>query len=113
MKLLFDQNISYRVVTKLNNCFPGCKHISQVGLLGCEDSEIWMFARTHEYIIVTFDSDFYDISLINGIPPKIIWLRTGNLITNNIADLLKANKDTIDEFINNPEQVKQTCLEIQ
>jgi predicted nuclease of predicted toxin-antitoxin system len=45
--------------------------------------------------------------------PKIVWIRTGNLTTNDIADLLKANKDAISEFINNPEQEDLTCLEIE
>ncbi len=113
MKLLFDQNISFRIVTKLKESFPGCKHVSQVGLMDCEDPEIWMYARNNEYIIVTFDSDFYDISLINGIPPKIIWLRTGNQKTEDIIDVLKANKGSIDNFLNDPELEKLTCLEIQ
>jgi len=32
---------------------------------------------------------------------------------NEIADLLKTNKDIIDDFINNPEQRDLTCLEIE
>ena len=112
MRLLFDQNISYRIVNKLKDYFPDCKHVSQVGLKDCEDPEIWIYARKQDYVIVTFDSDFYDISLINGLPPKIVWIRTGNLITNDIVNLLKANKDAIIEFINNPEQKDLICLEI-
>lgn len=113
MKLLFDQNISFRIVNKLKDYFPACKHVSQVGLKDCEDPEIWIYAREHDYVIVTFDSDFYDISLLNGLPPKIIWIRTGNLTTNDIVDLLKANKDAILAFIDNPEQKDLTCLEIE
>jgi predicted nuclease of predicted toxin-antitoxin system len=112
MRLLFDQNISYRIVNRLKDYFPDCKHISQVGLIDSEDTEIWSYAREQDYIIVTFDSDFYDISLMNGFPPKIIWLRSGNLTTNEIASLLIANRDTISDFINNPEQKDLTCLEI-
>ena len=112
MRLLFDQNISYRIVSKPKDDFPGCKHISNIGLLNREDPDIWLYAHDHNYVIVTFDSDFYDISLLNGFPPKIIWIRTGNLTTNEIADLLKANKDNIHLFINNPEQANSACLEI-
>ena len=72
MKLLFDQNISFRIVKQLIDLFPDCKHVSDCGLMDCDDSEIWEYARNYEYSIVTFDSDFYDISLINGHPPKII-----------------------------------------
>ena len=85
MKLLFDQNISFRIVNLLNDVFNDYKHVSHVGLMDCEDPEIWLFTRNHNYVIVTFDSDFYDISLLNGLPPKIIWIRTGNLTTKEIV----------------------------
>jgi predicted nuclease of predicted toxin-antitoxin system len=52
------------------------------------------------------------VSLVNGCPPKIIWLRTGNLTTDEIAQLLINNKDSIFDFINNLEQENNACLEI-
>lgn len=81
MRLLFDQNISFRIVNKLKDYFPDCKHVSDVWLKNCDDPDIWIYAHDHNFVIVTFDSDFYDISLLNGFPPKIIWIRTGNLTT--------------------------------
>ncbi len=78
MKLLFDQNISFRITNKFIGHFPDCKHVS-------EDPDIWYYAKTNNYSIVPFDSDFYDISLIKGHPPKIIWIRTENLTTDEIA----------------------------
>lgn len=54
MKLLFDQNISFRIVNKLIDSFPDCKHVSHFGLMDCEDPDIWQFARNQNYIIVTF-----------------------------------------------------------
>jgi len=74
---------------------------------------IMVVCTNQNYVIVTYDSDFYDISLINGFPPKIIWIRTGNLTTNDIAQLLTENKDVIFDFINNPEQKDIACLEIE
>jgi predicted nuclease of predicted toxin-antitoxin system len=32
MKLLFDQNISYRIVKKVSDKFSGCLHVSSCGL---------------------------------------------------------------------------------
>ncbi len=82
-------------------------------MLDCEDSEIWQFARKNNYAIVTFDSDFYEISLINGCPPKIIWRRTGNLTTDQISRLLITHKDLIDSFLDSPEFKDSACLEIK
>ena len=112
MKLLIDQNISNRIINKISLKFPSSKHVSDVGLNNSEDSEIWQFAKNEHFIIVTFDSDYYDIALINGCPPKVIWLRTGNLTTNEIADLLLSKSVSINDFINNPEYGDQACFEI-
>ena len=70
MKLLFDQNISFRVAKKPQNHFSGCMHVSDCKLMDTEDATIWEYAKTKDLAIVTFDSDFYDISIINGHPPK-------------------------------------------
>ena len=72
MNLLFDQNISFRIVRLLEKTFPGCKHVKEVGLHNMTDSEIWEFAKNNDFTIVTFDADFYDFAVIKGIPPKII-----------------------------------------
>lgn len=113
MKLLFDQNISFRITNKLINHFPDCKHVSDCGLKDSEDSDIWTYAKINNYSIVTFDSDFYDISLINGHPPKIIWMRTGNLITNEIAELLILRKFEIDRFLFDKDYKELSCIEIE
>ncbi len=113
MKLLFDQNISYRIVNKLTETFADSKHVSHFGLNDSEDIDIWQFAKNENFTIVTFDSDYFDISLINGSPPKIIWLRTGNLTTNKIKELLISNILTIHDFIVDIENTNRSCLEIE
>ena len=112
MKLLFDQNISFRITRKLQSYFPGCLHVSDCKLSDCEDNEIWDYAKQNDFVIVTFDSDFFDISIINGHPPKIIWIRTGNLTTNEIVQLMIENQKTIDTFINDDGFKEVSCLEL-
>jgi predicted nuclease of predicted toxin-antitoxin system len=110
MKLLFDQNISYRIVAKLSDCYPDCKQIRELGLTNAEDVDIWDYARKNNFVVVTFDADFYDIGLINGCPPKIVWLRTGNLTTNQIANSLRKNQMQISDFCSQPEQENKACF---
>ncbi|KOH45158.1 DUF5615 family PIN-like protein [Sunxiuqinia dokdonensis] len=112
MRLLFDQNISFRITKKLTVLFPECRHVSDCGLMNCEDHEIWEYAQKNDYSIVTFDSDFYDISVIDGHPPKIIWIRIGNLTTKDIVQLLTKNKAVIDKFIDSDDFKDISCLEI-
>ena len=112
MKLLFDQNISFRIEKQISQIFEDSKHISNLGLLNADDLTIWDFAKNNEYVIVTFDSDFYDISLLKGTPPKIIWIRFGNLTTNKIIELLETKHLAIRDFIENPDKKQIACLEI-
>ncbi len=112
MKLLFDQNISFRIEKKLSLNYEFSKHISNLGLNNATDIDIWNFAKTEQFVIVTFDSDFYDLSLINGCPPKIIWIRKGNLTTNQIFELLEEKNLLIRNFIENPDKTEVACLEI-
>jgi predicted nuclease of predicted toxin-antitoxin system len=84
MKLLFDQNISFRVISEINGLFPLAKQVRELGLENYSDRSIWEFAKKENYTIVTFDSDFFDLNLILGSPPKIIWLRIGNASTDAV-----------------------------
>jgi len=109
MKLLFDQNISFRIMRLLPDSFADCRHVRSVGLNNCNDNEVWQFAKQNGFTVVTFDADFFDISVLRNFPPKIIWLRTGNLTTFEIAERILFNSSNIIAFINNPDQ---SCLEI-
>jgi len=73
MKLLFDQNISFRIINRIETIFNNPKHVSDVGLKDADDIDFWNYAQKENYAIVTFDADYYDISLVNSCPPKIIW----------------------------------------
>jgi predicted nuclease of predicted toxin-antitoxin system len=73
------------------------------------DTVIWEFAKTNDYTIVTHDSDFNEFSLIKGYPPKIIWLKTGNMTNDRIIDLLLNKVQEINDFL---EQDDLGCLEL-
>ncbi len=95
MKLLLDQNISRKLVNKLRDLFPGTNHVYFLDLHKASDQEVWNYASDKGFTIVTQDSDFNERSLIYGYPPKIIWLRTGNISTQNIEELLKQHNQDI------------------
>lgn len=110
MNLLFDQNISFRITRLLYSYFPNCKHVRDVGLNEKADVEIWNYAKRNDFVIVTFDADFYDLAVIKGIPPKVIWLRMGNATTLNISHSLIKNQQMISNFCNSENE--NVCLEI-
>jgi predicted nuclease of predicted toxin-antitoxin system len=72
MFFLFDENVSYRIVKKANEDFPGCKHVTDIKPSLQSDSAIFSYAKQNDFTIVTFDQDFYDLQLIHGVPPKIV-----------------------------------------
>lgn len=112
MKLLFDQNISFRVIQRIAQNFPEAVQVREVGLQNKADIEIWAWAKREGYAIVTFDADFYDLTSLYGHPPKIIWLRIGNTSTQNLVDFLNAKSEVISSFIFNPEFEESACLEL-
>lgn len=109
MKLLLDQNNSYRLVKKLGALYPDTEHVTKLGLTNKTDREIWETAKANDYTIVTFDADFYDISLTQGVPPKVIWIRSGNTTTRNLERLLTDKREQILQFEVDPTLM---CLEI-
>ena len=112
MKLLFDENISFRIVKKLNRLFPDCKSVSDLGLVAITDRKIWNYAKENKYSIVTFDSDYYDLVSLYGPPPKIIWLRMGNTSTANIVRLIENHFDKINAFITSENFADIGCFQI-
>ena len=108
MKLLFDQNISFRLIKLIIDLFPNSKQVRELGLENSTDIEIFDFAKRNDFAIVTFDSDFCDLNIIRGFPPKIIWIRTGNTTTKNLENLIRKKHDLINLFLNED----YGCLEI-
>ena len=52
MKLLFDENLSHRLVGSLASLFPGSTHVREVGLERADDRAIWTYAIEHGHAIV-------------------------------------------------------------
>lgn len=70
MRLLFDENLSYRLVSLLDDVYPDSVHVRDVGLVGSSDERVWAYAREHGLVIVSKDVDFYQRSVLRGSPPK-------------------------------------------
>jgi predicted nuclease of predicted toxin-antitoxin system len=100
--LLFDENLSFRLIAAIRTDFPGSRHVSDVGLAQADDRAIWRFARDQDFTIVTLGSDFYDMSLVERSPPKVIWLRSADISTANLEALLSRHLADIATFLADP-----------
>ncbi|HEY9601565.1 MAG TPA: DUF5615 family PIN-like protein [Allocoleopsis sp.] len=109
MKLLFDQNLSRKLVTRLADIFPNASHVQLHGLAEKTDTEIWNFAKQNDFCIVTQDADFAERSRLYGSPPKVVWLRCGNVPTNQVESLIRSGQEAIQELLANS---TLHCLEL-
>lgn len=102
MKLLFDHNLSPRLVKSLADIYPDSNHVYPLGLDRVSDQEIWEYARREGFLIVTKDADFSDLCMLLGFPPKVIWIRRGNCQTSAIESMLRrhyADIETLDRDV--------------
>ena len=109
MKLLLDQNISYRLLDRLEAIFPGSTQARLAGMAAASDAALWQFAKENDFVIVTKDSDFHELGLLRGFPPKVIWLQCGNTSSAYVLNILLRSKDAVQTFVQDTENA---CLEL-
>lgn len=98
MNLLLDENISWRIKSNLSKFVDKVIHVHDISNERLTDIEIWNYAKANSLIILTYDADFSDILNYKGFPPKIIWLRRGNMSKNQVEALIKDSMIKINIF---------------
>lgn len=98
MKLLFDENLSPKLVGVLADVYPDSAQVDRLGMGSASDAEVWEYAKTHGFVIVSKDSDYQELSALRGHPPKFIWLRRGNCSTRQIENILRSSSVKLFEF---------------
>jgi predicted nuclease of predicted toxin-antitoxin system len=102
VKLLFDENLSPRLVRRIADLFPESLHVRSEGLKQTPDTTVWEYAKSNEFVIVTADSDFFDLATALGSPPKVIWLRGCDYPTSVAEDLIRSQAIRIVDFFEDP-----------
>jgi predicted nuclease of predicted toxin-antitoxin system len=104
MKLLLDANLSWRLCPALAKTFGECAHVNKMELpIPAKDLEIWSYARENGYTIVTQDTDFLHFLDAKGYPPKVILIKTGNLTSVQMEQILIQARMFITELHENDE----------
>lgn len=109
MKLLLDENLSRRIVPFLQAAFPGSSQVTLLNLESASDSEIWHYAKTNGFIIVSRDSDFQERSLVSGHPPQVLWLKIPNRSKTVVLNILLDHHTEIEQAL---VEQNRACLEI-
>ena len=98
MRLLFDQNLSFKLCQQLVDLFPQSSQVRMLGLAEADDHAVWDRAKAGGFTIVSLDSDFAEMAALLGPPPKVVWLRCGNQTTAVIGKMLRDHADLIIAF---------------
>ncbi|MGH7857159.1 MAG: DUF5615 family PIN-like protein [Candidatus Binatia bacterium] len=103
MKLLFDQNLSPRLVHGLADVYPDSAHVRDFGLEADDDEPVWLHAKAEGFTIVTKDDDFRQRTFLRGSPPKVVWVRLGNCRTAEVEATLRSRAAEVLAFGADPD----------
>ena len=82
--LLIDENLP----ASLARLLPvECSHATDIEPQP-SDSKLWILARENDWTILTRDTDFFDRIMLDGSPPKVIWVRLGNIRKADLESLM-------------------------
>ncbi len=104
MKLLLDENLSHTLVKSLSDLYPDSSHVRDCSLKNADDAKVWEYAKVNDMVVVSKDADFKERALLEGPPPKFIWIRLGNCSTRDIEALLRNNSIIIHDFHADPSE---------
>jgi predicted nuclease of predicted toxin-antitoxin system len=103
MKLLFDHNLSYKLVGRLADLFPDSEHVRSVNLHEADDRTVWEYVRANGFAIDSKDEDCHQLSFLYGAPSKVVWVRLGNCTTGDIEQALRRHHTDVLNFDPNEE----------
>lgn len=95
MKWVIDENLPFQIGRELA---LDDLHVTRIGEQ-ITDGELWDHAKQHDMIILTRDTDFFDRFLLLGPPPKVVWIRPGNLTKQRMGDEMVRRWGTIESSI--------------
>lgn len=96
--ILIDNMFSYKLKRVLSS-LEETNHVTDLGLEKSYDLDIWKYAKENDCSILTKDSDFIDLQNLKGYPPKIIMLKSGNVSTSTIIQIIDSKSLQIKDFL--------------
>jgi len=83
-KYLIDVNLPSRFSLWANEEYEHVIHINDE----LKDSEIWEYGKANNLTIITKDTDFSDMIMLNNPPPRVIHIKIGNMKMREFHNLI-------------------------
>ena len=99
MRLLLDENISWRLAAYLRPHCAAVLHVRDISLDNSPDTSIWRYARQQGYDVLTKDEDFLRLVLADGFPPRVVAVQNAQVPVAKLAEFLLARLPQIREFL--------------
>ena len=99
MRLLLDENISWRLAAHLRPHCAAVLHVRDIDLDNSPDTSIWRYARKYGFDVLTKDEDFLRLVLADGFPPRVIAVQNAQIPVAKLAAFLLARLPQICEFL--------------
>lgn len=103
MKFLVDAQLPRRLAPWLSDTGHDARHTLDLPNRNrTTDAEVCAIAEQEERIVVTKDDDFVRSYVLNGQPPRLLLIATGNIGNIELLELIQANFATIRMLSNRP-----------
>ena len=89
MKILIDMNLSPLWAGFLSSGGIETEHWSSIGAPDASDKEIFMYAKAHDFTVLTNDLDFgFILAITHGDKPSVLQIRAGALGPDKIGGIV-------------------------
>jgi predicted nuclease of predicted toxin-antitoxin system len=113
MKFLVDAQLPRRLARELAAAGHDAVHTSDFPAANrTPDKEIVALAMRENRIVVTKDNDFVTSFLLQGTPPKLLLISTGNISNDQLSKLLAANLTALENAFSNHDFVELSTVTI-
>lgn len=112
MRLLLDENVSWRLAAYLRPHCAAVLHVRDVGLDESPDTSIWRYAKQHGYDVLTKDEDFVRLVLAEGFPPRVVAVQNAQVPVRQLADFLLARLPQVEAFLGEQQEFGMLLLRL-
>lgn len=100
MKFVVDANLPFKLAIRLRKLGFDVIHTDNLpNKERTPDKEIRQISIKQNRIVITKDSDFLDSHLVQGIPSKLIYVTTGNIVNRVLLDIIEKYFETMIKLL--------------